>query len=78
MGRYNIAVEIPDGKYCSGGLINPDVSCGYVGDSCASSAELCSLSVRGDCLLKYEDEENWRILKHSNCPSKLQPVGSRR
>ena len=43
MGIYSIEVKIPDGKYCSGGLINPDVTCDYVGDSCASSAGLCSL-----------------------------------
>ena len=70
MGKYTIEVEIPDGEYCCGGLVNPDIACPYVGDSCASSAGLCSLLPKGDCLLEYEDEVNWRVLKRKGCPSR--------
>ena len=69
MAKYLIEVEIPDGKYCSGGLVNPEINCNYVGDSCASSAGLCALLPGGNCLLKYDDKEYWMILKHKNCPS---------
>ena len=69
MSKHKIEVIIPDGQYCSGGLLDPTVNCEYVGDSCASSAGLCNLLVGSDCLLSYEDKKDWRILKHKNCPS---------
>ena len=68
MSKYNIEVEIPDGKYCHGGVNEPEISCNYIGDSTASSAGLCSLISGGDCLLSYEDQKDWRIVKHKNCP----------
>lgn len=70
MGIYKIEVIIPDGEYCSGGVIDPEVNCNYIGDSCASSAGLCALLKGADKLLRYKDKRNWKILKHPNCPSK--------
>lgn len=64
-----IMVEIPDGAFCSGGLLNPQINCDYVGDSTASSAGLCSLLAHSNSLLRYEDKINWRIVKHKHCPS---------
>lgn len=72
MGKFKLEVTIPDGKYCSGGLANPEVNCNYVGDSCASSAGLCALLESEDRLLRYEDETYWRILKHRNCPGQIR------
>jgi len=75
MSRYVIEVEIPDGEFCSGGVINSEISCNYVGDSTASSAGICALINEGDCLLYFEDKINWRIIKHKDCPSnKLHKV----
>ncbi len=65
MGEYQIEIWIPDGNYCK--------RCILLEAGCSGIFDYCRLFPRDEA---KADEEG--ILKHKNCPSKLQTVGSRR
>lgn len=71
MAKYQINVEIPDGKYCS----DCNIFCSYIGDA-HYGAGCCSLILEGDVIIHWEDENKpieerkyKHILKHPTCPS---------
>lgn len=82
MGIYQVEIEIPDGDYCVCFNNSPGKLCQFLTDYATGNAGQCTL-IKDNPLLSYQggnpkDVSYYNVIKHKDCPSKLQTANSRR